>query len=105
MHPPFQTAIVLIVTTGALAAEVSTSTFLKRCEQASRCENEIYLILDGDPALNTEYRCLFEADGPPLPSRLLNWLQTNKSQSEGDLLEDLYSALDALRAENLHGSC
>ena len=45
MHSPFKTAIVLTLTTGALAAEVLTSTFLKHCEEASRCENGIYLNL------------------------------------------------------------
>ncbi len=90
---------------GALAAEESTSTFLTRCQRTDRCEGEIYFLLDGDPILNTKYRCLFEANEQPLVTRIVNWLRTNKSQSNEGLLQDLYAALEALRVENLDGAC
>jgi len=100
------TVIFLIATAanGSLAAEESTSVFLKNC-LPSGCEHGVYLLLDGDPVLNSEYACLLAHDDPPLPKRIVEWLQANKAQSNDGLLRDLYSALEALRVENLHGTC
>ena len=103
----FLTTIIVLIATaanGSLAVEESTSTLLKRCQPTSY-EHEIYLLLDGDPVLNDDYRCLLAQDDPPLPGRIVKWLKANKAQSEAGLVRDLYSALEALRVENLHGTC
>jgi len=87
--------LIAAAASGSLAAEESTSAFLKRCSQSS-CEHGIYLLLDGDPVLNGEYACLMAQDDPPLPERIVKWLQANKAQSNDDLIQDLYAALEAL---------
>lgn len=96
--------LIATATNGSLAAEESTSVFLKNCLPSS-CEHGIYLLLDGDPVLNSDYACLLEQDDHPLPMRIVEWLQANKTQSNDGLLRDLYAALEALKIENLHGTC
>ena len=106
MRSTLRTAIFLIAASanGSFAAEESTSAFLNRCPQSS-CEHAVYFLLDGDPVLNGRFACLMAQDDPPLPARIVKWLQANKAQSKDDLIRDVYAALEALKSENLHATC
>ena len=85
-------------------AETSTEDFLKHCEQINQCEQDVYLLIDGDPLLS-KYSCLFDEADVTLTNRIVKWLRAHKAESQADVLHDVYSALDALRAENAQGNC